>query len=57
MDDDITAVDDTDAVNEGATISRSAGSSYDIDSNDTDPDVLPLNRSQRLEKVVQKESV
>ena len=38
VDDDITAVDDTDAVNEGATISRSAGSSYDIDSNDTDPD-------------------
>ena len=38
VDDDITAVDDTDAVNEGATISRSAGSSYDIDSDDTDPD-------------------
>ena len=38
VDDDITAVDDTDAVNEGATISRSVGSSYDIDSDDTDPD-------------------
>ena len=38
VDDDITAVNDTDAVNEGSTISRDAGSSYDIDSDDTDPD-------------------
>ena len=38
VDDDITAVDDTDAVNEDATITRSADTSYDIDSDDTDPD-------------------
>ena len=38
VDDDITAVDDTDAVNEDATISRSVGSSYDLDSDDNDPD-------------------
>jgi VCBS repeat-containing protein len=36
--DGITAVNDTDSVNEGATISRSAGSSYDIDSDDIDVD-------------------
>ena len=38
VDDDITAVDDTDAVDEDATITRSADTSYDIDSDDTDPD-------------------
>ena len=36
--DGITAVNDTDSVDEGATISRSAGSSYDIDSDDIDVD-------------------
>jgi len=38
IDDDITAVNDTDAVDEDGTISRAAGSSYDIDSDDTDLD-------------------
>jgi VCBS repeat-containing protein len=38
VDDDITAVDDTDAVNENATISRSVGDSQELDSDDTDPD-------------------
>ena len=38
VDDDITAVDDTDAVNEDATISRSVGDSQELDSDDTDPD-------------------
>ena len=38
VDDDITAVNDTDAVDENASISRSVDTSYDIDSNDTDPD-------------------
>ena len=36
--DNFIAVNDTDSVNEGATISRSAGSSYDIDSDDIDVD-------------------
>ena len=38
VDDDITAVNDTDAVDEDGTISRAAGSAYDIDSDDTDLD-------------------
>ena len=38
VDDDITAVDDTDAVDEDGSISRSAGTSYDLDSDDEDPD-------------------
>ena len=38
MDDDITAVNDSDIVNENATISRDADTGYDIDSDDTDPD-------------------
>ena len=38
VDDDITAVNDSDVVNENATISRDAGTGYDIDSDDTDPD-------------------
>jgi VCBS repeat-containing protein len=38
IDDDITAVNDTDAVDEDGTISRAAGSSYDVDSDDTDLD-------------------
>ena len=36
VDDDITAVDDTDAVNEDATISRSVGDSQELDSDDVD---------------------
>ena len=38
VDDDITAVDDYDNVTEGYTRSRDADTSYDIDSDDTDPD-------------------
>ena len=44
VDDDITAVDDYDSVTEGYTRSRDAGTSYDIDSDDTDPDAPLLNR-------------
>ena len=38
INDDITAVNDTDALNAGATINRSTSDTQELDHDDTDPD-------------------
>ena len=45
INDDITAVNDTDALNAGATINRSTSDTQELDHDDTDPDADDVSGS------------